>query len=198
MKLLPITNQPVITLVRPKSLTGKAEHSIPLPSGKSFERLHNLRKRAQRSNQDVNMIRHDHIVVQLITSHHITLIVNRRDDHRGNLRPNEIKRTTTRSIQSSIQSQKSPPRIHLRREMHPSWKAPKQPPSDKNRPSNRIQMWQPPSSESHPGFKVPSQAENSQSTDSDAGWKPAADCKSAQTEGPINNRPQAASLHHNV
>ena len=61
-----VPNQTVIAIVLPEWISGQAQNPIALPRGKPLERLHQLRNRHARFDQDVNVVRHDHKTVKMI------------------------------------------------------------------------------------------------------------------------------------
>lgn len=65
-KLRLVPNQAIMAFILPKRLPGETEDSIALPGSESLERLHQLGNLYQRSYQEMNVVRHHDIGVELV------------------------------------------------------------------------------------------------------------------------------------
>jgi hypothetical protein len=66
LKLSLVANQPIIALILPKRLPGQSKHLIALTSRKSLKRLHHPANLNQGSHQEMNVIRHHNVGVELV------------------------------------------------------------------------------------------------------------------------------------
>lgn len=61
-----IANQPVVAFILPEWLPGSTQHAVALCSGESLERLRELRNRNQWRDQEMNVIGHHNVRVELV------------------------------------------------------------------------------------------------------------------------------------
>ena len=102
-KLHFVTNQVIVTFMLPKRPTD-AQHSIALQASKSLKRLHHLGHVHQRSNQQMNMIRHDNVRVKLIVPR--IPMANGSRHHARHLGHAQVQRTTAPAVQKTVHSHK--------------------------------------------------------------------------------------------
>src|ERR1017187_7816864 len=90
LELRLVADEPIIALVLPERLPRVAEHSVTLPRGKPLERLHQPRNLHARSDQQMNVARHDDICVDLVVPQTLLPIANGVDNHSRNLWPPKV------------------------------------------------------------------------------------------------------------
>ena len=95
-----IPNQSIVAFILPERTPGLSEYTISFPSRKSLERLSHFGNRDARRDEEVNVVGHHDIVVQLVDA--FISIANRLDDHFGYLRLAQVERPAARAVQEAV------------------------------------------------------------------------------------------------
>jgi hypothetical protein len=103
-KLCLVANQSIIALPLPKRTPSECKEPVTLPSGKSLERLHDVRNLAQRCHQEMHMVRHDNVGVQIELLK--MSIVNRFHQNICNFWPLEKKWPSASCIEEPVHGEK--------------------------------------------------------------------------------------------
>jgi len=151
-KLRVIPNQPIIALILPKRTSSNAEKPVALPSGISFERLHDCGNVAAGRNQKMHMIRHHDKRMQLEVSQ--ISIPNGLHYNIGNLWLLEKQRPSTSIVKKPVHFEEGLSGSGFRRKASMSRQTPIQPPSEKYGLTNSIKVRQPPPMERRHKEKV--------------------------------------------
>jgi hypothetical protein len=139
-----ISNQPVITLILPKRSAAQIKHSRSRMPGIALQGPYPIRQRYQRSNQQMNVIRHDHKRMQIIPSKSSIAVENAVQDHAGNFDISQIGWSALSAIQYPIHSHKCLPRTHSSWWEDPiSRQTAVKPKCNENPLTHNIPMWQP-------------------------------------------------------
>src|SRR5580700_2054767 len=91
-KLSFVTDHSVIALILPERPASEAQDPIALSGCYSLKRLHQLGNRHTRSDQEVHMVPHDDIGVEMVIRKRMLSIANGFDDHTRNLRLSKVQR----------------------------------------------------------------------------------------------------------
>lgn len=135
-KLRLVTNQPIVAFFLPERLSGLAEDLVSLPGGESLERLHHLGNGFDRRHQEMNVVRHDGIRVELIISQ--VSILNRRYYSARDLGQAERERTGSGRIENAVHCEKGLSGSIGRREAAICREAARETPCEKNRLADGI------------------------------------------------------------
>jgi hypothetical protein len=177
LKFRLVTNQPVIALILPERPPGQSKHLIALASRESLERLHHSANFHQGRHQEMNVIRHYDVGVELILPQ--VTKVDGIDYHSGNLGDAKEKRAGARVVEDSIHSNECSARGGFNREAAVRWKTAVQAPRDKDRSAD--------------GMVVRKTAASKGShLETVAGWGKIL----RKVKRPIANRPQVTNLPH--
>ena len=137
-KLRSIANQSIITLVLPKRTPRQTQGAIPLSRRKSLKRLHNLGHRHPRSDQQVYVVRHDDVSVQIVVFHLPLSMSNRLDHHIRDLRLPKIQRPCPSAVKQAVHSDEGLSRSGSWRESTLDRQAPVQSPGQEYRLADRM------------------------------------------------------------
>ncbi len=123
VKLPRISDQMIVTLVLPKrSCVGK--NLIGATSGKALERTEPFTRSYPRRDQDMDVIGHDHVSMQLVAVQVEFAVVNRFGDYPRNFGSLQIHRSRPSLVQEAIHGGECVARPHASRGKHPvRWEA---------------------------------------------------------------------------
>jgi hypothetical protein len=103
LKLRLVTHQPIIALILPERPPGQSKHLIALTGRKSLKRLHHLGNLHQRRHQEMNVIRHHNVGVELILPR-----LPKLDGiycHTGDFRDAKVERAGACGIENAVHSE---------------------------------------------------------------------------------------------
>ena len=102
LKLGRIANQSIIAFVLPERLPGEAWFPIALPGSKTLERLHQPGNLHPRSDQEMDMVPQDDILVEIIVFQALISIVNRFHHHIRDFREAKVLWAGTSVVENAI------------------------------------------------------------------------------------------------
>ena len=130
LKLGLVTNQPIIALILPEQPPGQSKHLIALTSRESLERLHHLANLNQGRHQEMNVIRHHDVGVELIMPQ--LPKVDGIDYHARDFRDTEEMRASACVVEDAVHSEEGLPGGGCSRETAVRWKTAVQAPRDED------------------------------------------------------------------
>ena len=101
LELPRVTHPPVVGLVLPEGLSADVQHLISPSRRKSLERLHQLRDRHARGNEQMDVIGHYNEGVKNIVPFVLQMTYGM-DHHLGELRPPQVQRTRTGGVEKAV------------------------------------------------------------------------------------------------
>lgn len=137
LKLGRAADHSVIAFSLPKWFPGESQCPVSLPRCVPLQRLHQLRHRHARSDQQMYMIRHDDIFVEAIVPG-LLAIANCAHHHRGHFRLAKVERARARGVEKAVHSDERCPRSERCRETAIYGKAAVQPPGEEDRMIERV------------------------------------------------------------
>ena len=142
LKLRSVANQPIIAFDLPKRLTGKAKHPVRLPRCESLERVSQLGDLHTRSDQQVHMVRHNDIRVDLVVFQGLVSIMDRVHHHVRDLRPSKVQRSCASVVEHAVHGKEHLPRGGRFGEAAACGEAAVQAPREEDGLAHRMKMWQ--------------------------------------------------------
>jgi hypothetical protein len=97
-----IANQSIVALVLPEWLPSGAQDLVALPRCESLERLRQLGHLHEWSDQEVNVVAHDDITVEMVVFQMLVSIVNGLHDHIRDLRPAKMERASGCVVEKAV------------------------------------------------------------------------------------------------
>ena len=174
-KLRFIANNPIVTFFLPKRFASEPQYSIGLLRGESLPRLHQLRNRHARSDQQMDVITHDNIAMDDIVREVVLSITNGLHNHFRDLGLPKIQRSCASVVEKAVHDNEGLSGCRGGSEDTTRRKTVVQAPRQEYRSINGVMVWQAARVKDRHQYGVGN---------------------SYQTLGPIINRPQANSLLH--
>jgi hypothetical protein len=179
LKLRLVANQPIVALILPERMPGQSKHLIAFASCESLKRLHHLGNLNQGSHQEMNVIRHHNVGVELVMPQ--LPKANGVHYHSGDLGDAKVERASACAVENAVHCEEGPARSGRGREVAICRQTSVQAPRDEDGLADGMVVRK-------------TAASKSSHLETVARWGKIL----RKVERPIANRPQVTNLPHNA
>jgi hypothetical protein len=142
LELPGIAHYPVVTFILPKRQPGKIQQCIRLTRREALESVSNSRKLHVRCNQQVNVVWHNDVRMEIVVMHMVSRVMQCVHDEPCDIRLTQIGNAGLRMVEDLIHGGEGLSGRQCFGKHSALWEATRKSPSQKDGPGARVDMWE--------------------------------------------------------